>query len=257
VASQGLELTGDVPDGWISVDPRVVNEDAASMVLLRRSDLDKPFTTNITVSEQAIRPGEDLSALAAAYRRGLEGQAENLAVVREGLISDSPSRQYAQELRFRVGLGGRDVDIMQSQFLLEVPTEEPTTLLLLQLLYSAPIDVYDVAKHAVLEFMQSISAEYAGGAGSHPGQTSGGPVPAHTVSKEQLEIRVQHRLEQTARQYADAVVCNGGLRAEVGAVQRCALTVGEDKLGVTVTVVNVWDAGHVNFDIRVDDRPMV
>lgn len=220
------------------------------MVLLRKADLDKPFATNITVSEQAIGPSDDLSAVAAAYRRSLHGQAQNLAVVREGLISDSPSRQYAQELRFTVDLGGRDIDILQSQFLFEVPTEEPTTLLVLQLLYSAPVDVYDVAKAAVVEFMQSISA------GSSTDRAPRDPNQSLAVSKEQLEIRVKQLLEQFAEQKADALVCNGGLPAEVGAVQRCALTVGEDKLGVTVTVVKV-DGADIKFDIRVDDRPMV
>lgn len=256
MASQSFELTGSVPDGWISVEPSVVNEDAASIVLVRKADLDKPFTTNITVAEQAINAGDDLSLLAASYRRSLEGQAESIAVLREGLISDAPPRQYAQELRFTVNLGGRDVDIMQSQFLFEVPTEEPAILLLLQLLYSAPVDIYDIAKSAVVEFMDSISAEVAGTAAAAREQAPRDSNQPGEVSKEQLEIRVKQLLEQFVEKKADGLVCNGGLPAQVGAIQRCALTVGEDKLGVTVRVVDV-DGGDVKFDIQVDERPMV
>ncbi|OBI52686.1 hypothetical protein A5707_12150 [Mycobacterium kyorinense] len=69
-------------------------------------------------------------------------------------------------------------------------------------------------------------------------------------------MRVKELIEQFAEQKADGLVCNGGLRAEVGAIQRCALIVGADKLGVTVTVLNVED-GDIKFDIQIDERPMV
>ncbi|WP_235624104.1 DUF4333 domain-containing protein [Mycolicibacterium goodii] len=247
-----VRLTATVPDGWISVDPQVVNEDAASMVLLRRADLDSPFTTNITVSELATDAEGDIAAFAESYRQDLASRTINLTVLREGALSDTPPRQYAQDLQFSVEINGRVVEIRQSQFLLEIPTGIPDSLLLLQLLYSAPADVYDVAKAAVVEFMDTIEARQASDQNHSAAAASNVP----GIRKEHLEARVKELLERSVGQQADAVVCNGDLRAEVGAVQRCALVVGQDKLGVTVTVSHV-EGENVKFDIQVDNKPMV
>ncbi|WP_102140977.1 DUF4333 domain-containing protein [Mycobacterium hubeiense] len=75
------------------------------------------------------------------------------------------------------------------------------------------------------------------------------------MSKAQLEVRVKERLEAMAGRKADSLVCNGNIRAEVGATQRCVLTVGATKLGVTVTVTNV-DGTDLKLDAEVDDKPM-
>lgn len=253
MAARGIELTGDVPDGWVSVEPQVVNEDAASIVLLRRADLDAPFTTNITVSEQLMGTTDDLAERAAAYRERLAGRTTNLSLMREGMISDSPPNQYAQELQFTVNLDGRAIDIKQSQFLFEIPTEEPTKLVLLQLLYSAPAETYESGQSAVVRFMESIQAR------REPSETIDAP-PRHSgrpgLGKDHLESRVKELLERSAGKKADAVICNGDLPAEIGAVQRCALVVGETKLGVTVTVTGVENA-DIKFDIQVDRKPMV
>ncbi|MGV0781018.1 DUF4333 domain-containing protein [Mycolicibacterium sp. XJ775] len=253
MAARGIELTGDVPDGWVSVEPEVVNEDAASIVLLRRADLDAPFTTNITVTEQLMGPTGDLAERAAAYRQRLAGRTTDLTLVREGMISESSPDQYAQELQFTVNLDGRSVDIKQSQFLLEIPTEEPSKLVLLQLLYSAPAESYESGQSAVVQFMESIQAR------RQPGETGDappGPAERPGLGKAHLESRVKELLERSAGKKADAVICNGDLPAEIGAVQRCALVVGETKLGVTVTVTGVENA-DVKFDIQVDRKPMV
>jgi hypothetical protein len=39
-------------------------------------------------------------------------------------------------------------------------------------------------------------------------------------------------------------------------VQRCALILGDEKLGVTVTATSVVD-DDVKFDVQVDQQPMV
>ncbi len=246
---QRLELTGAVPDGWISVEPAVVNEDAATIVLLRRADLERPFTTNITVSERAIELGTDLAAVAAEYAAGLSGQTTGLAVVRAEMMSESP-REYAQELTFTARLNGQDVALKQAQFLFETPTENSPLALVLQVLYTAPVDVYDVAKSAVTRFLETVTAGVGDGvvdrdAGMGPG-----------IPKAELEATVKRTLEQQVGQQADAVVCNGGLPARVGAVQRCALVLGDDKLGVTVTATTVAGT-DVRFNIQVDQNPMV
>lgn len=253
MSGRSIELTGAVPDGWISVEPEVVNEDAASIVLLRKADLDAPFTTNITVTEQLAESTGDLAALAASYRERLAGRTTGLNVVREGMISDSPPNQYAQELQFSLNIGGRPIEIKQSQFLFEIPTEEPDKLMLLQLLYSAPAGTYDLGKSAVVTFMQSIQAK------SLAPQQSDGDVETTRIAgmgKEHLEGRLKELLEQSVGQKVDRVICNGALPGKIGSVQRCALVVGEDKIGVTVTVTNVDDS-DINFDIQVDHKPMV
>ncbi|MEW2479411.1 DUF4333 domain-containing protein [Mycobacterium sp. NPDC049093] len=230
-----------------------MNEDAASIVLLRRADLDAPFTTNITVTEQLMGPTGDLAERAATYRQRLAGRTTDLTLVREGMISESPPDQYAQELQFTVNLDGRSIDIKQSQFLFEIPTEEPSKLVLIQLLYSAPADAYESGQSAVVQFMESIQAR------RNTGETVDAPAgsPGRAgLTKEHLESRVKDLLERSAGKKADAVICNGDLPAEIGAVQRCALVVGETKLGVTVTVTAV-ESAEVKFDIQVDRKPMV
>lgn len=253
MAGRAVELTGSVPDGWVSVEPQVVNENAASIVLLRKAELDAPFTSNITVTEQVMVPTGDLAETAAAYRQRLAGRTTNLTLVREGMLSDSPPNQYAQELEFAINLGGRSMDVKQSQFLFEIPTEEPTTLVLLQLLYTAPVESYESGRSAVVTFMDSIQAR------RESLQSGGEAVDSPKIAgmgKANLEERVKELLEESAGHKSDAVICNGGLPATIGAVQRCALVVGPDKLGVTVTVTDVVGS-DIKFDIQVDRKPMV
>jgi hypothetical protein len=246
---QQLELTGAVPDGWISVEPAVVNDDAASIVLLRRADLSRPFTTNITVSELAFDTAEDLAEVAADYAQGLARQMADVTVLRRAVMSESP-REYAQELSFKLELDGQSITIKQSQFLFETPAENSSAALVVQVLYSASADVYDVARSAVAEFLESVTAGVGDGVVDRDANMGPG------VPKVQLETAVRQILEESVGQQSDGVVCNGGLAAEVGAVQRCALILGDEKLGVTVTATSVV-GNDVKFDIQVDQRPMV
>ena len=249
MSNEQLELRGDVPDGWISVEPAVVNDDAASIVLLRRADLSRSFTTNITVSELAADAGDDLAEIAANYAQDLSRTASDVTVLRGAVMSEQP-REYAQELSFTVELDGRPIAIKQSQFLLETPAETSSAVLVLQVLYSAPTDVYELAQPAVAEFLGSVTA--AGGDGTTDRDLDQGS----GIPKAQLEISVRETLERSVGQSSDGVVCNGGLSAQVGAVQRCALILGDQKLGVTVTATSVV-GDDVKFDIQVDQQPMV
>lgn len=247
--NQQLELSGAVPDGWISVEPAVVNEDAASIVLLRRADLSRPFTTNITVSELPFDTSEDLAEVAADYAQDLSRQVSDVAVLRTAVMSESP-REYAQELSFTLELDGRPVTVKQSQFLLETPANNSSAALVLQVLYSAPTDIYDIAQPAVVEFLQSVTAGIGDGVVDRDANMGPG------IPKAELEASVRRTLEESVGQPSDGVVCNGGLPAQVGAVQRCALILGDEKLGVTVTATKVAGT-DVKFDIQVDQQPMV
>lgn len=254
MVGQPVELTGAIPNGWISVEPKVVNDDSASMVLLRTADRGASFVTNMTVTERVIGTDEDLAALAESYRQGLVRRAANVVVERQDVLSASPPRQFAQELRFTITVEGRDLDIKQSQFLFELPTQHPDKLVLLQLLYTAPVAVYDSAKSAVVEFMASITAQRE--ESSSQNNAAQGADQSIGVRKENLEVRIKEILEDSVGRQVDEVVCNGGLRAEVGAVQRCALSVGGQRLGVTVRASSV-DGGNIKLDIQIDDKPMV
>lgn len=156
--THGLGLRARVPDGWFPVDPRSVDAADASQVLLRRADLDLPFTANIAVSEQLVADGERLPVFGARYRAGIEAATGTVETVREQMLSTTPPQQYAQEIRFTVDIDGRPVEVMQTQVLVAVPTDTGSAALL-QILFSAQRDVYPAAMAEALEFIMSIDAE--------------------------------------------------------------------------------------------------
>lgn len=75
------------------------------------------------------------------------------------------------------------------------------------------------------------------------------------IPKDKLGTMVKEQLESKFNAKADSLVCDGGLRGEVGATQRCLLTAGSTKVGVTVTATAV-DGDNVKYDVKVDDKPM-
>ncbi len=79
--------------------------------------------------------------------------------------------------------------------------------------------------------------------------------PAGAMPRDQLAAVAKAQLEAAVGQPADSLVCDGDLRAELGATQRCVLTAGDIRLGVTATVVGV-DGDTVQIDVQVDNRPM-
>ncbi len=75
------------------------------------------------------------------------------------------------------------------------------------------------------------------------------------VDKDKLAEVVKQKLEAQVGAEADSVVCEGNLPAKVGATQRCVLTDGSTKYGVTVTANSV-EGSNVKFGVEVDDKPM-
>lgn len=75
------------------------------------------------------------------------------------------------------------------------------------------------------------------------------------VGKEQLAKVVKEKLETQVGAKADSVVCDDALPAKVDATQRCVLTAGGKKYGVTVTATSV-EGDNVKFDVKVDDQAM-
>lgn len=84
-------------------------------------------------------------------------------------------------------------------------------------------------------------------------QMSGGnPAP---VTQQELENQAIDSLTEEVGQRPDTVRCNGGIDAKVGATQRCILTAGGGKVGLTATVTSVG-GGKVDIDFQVDDTPI-
>lgn len=75
------------------------------------------------------------------------------------------------------------------------------------------------------------------------------------MSKDQLAKTVKEKLEAHAGAKADSVICDGDLQGKVGATQRCVLSAGGGRVGVTVTTTGV-DGNSIKFDAKVDDEPM-
>lgn len=74
--------------------------------------------------------------------------------------------------------------------------------------------------------------------------------------QELLEEKSSELLTQIGNgQVPDAVDCpEEGLRGEIGAIQRCTLTAGEDTLGFTTIVTESGKQG-IAFDLEVDNEP--
>lgn len=111
----------------------------------------------------------------------------------------------------------------------------------------APTNSYQ--RRAIAAAMLS-AATLLGGCSGH---AEIGKTPA--ISKDKLAATVKEREEAHAGAKADSVVCNGDLPAKVGATQRCVLTVGDSKLGVTVTTTAV-EGDDIKFDMQNDEKPM-
>jgi hypothetical protein len=76
------------------------------------------------------------------------------------------------------------------------------------------------------------------------------------ISPASLEQSAIEALAQQVGQRPDALRCPSELTAKVGESTRCELTDGDVRLGVTVTVKSVDDAGNAKYDITVDDKPL-
>jgi hypothetical protein len=77
---------------------------------------------------------------------------------------------------------------------------------------------------------------------------------SHSVSKSDVASQITSKLTDAAGNKPDSVTCPDNLKGVVGATLRCQLTDNNQKYGVSVNVTGV-DAGDVNFDFKVDERP--
>ena len=75
-----------------------------------------------------------------------------------------------------------------------------------------------------------------------------------SVTSSDVETQISSELEKQVGQAPDSVDCPNDLDAEVGAEERCTLTVDGNDYGVSVKVTKV-DGSDVSFDISVDDKP--
>jgi len=75
-----------------------------------------------------------------------------------------------------------------------------------------------------------------------------------TVDKNQVASKISDQLAQQVGDKPDSVTCPDNLKGEEGATLRCQLKDNDQTYGVTVTVTNV-EAGDVNFNFKVDDKP--
>lgn len=75
------------------------------------------------------------------------------------------------------------------------------------------------------------------------------------IDKDKLAIGVTNALREKTGETATSSKCDGPLRGEKGAKQRCWVTNHKGELfGVTTTTTSVQNRG-VHFDVDVDDKP--
>ncbi|MFF7205486.1 DUF4333 domain-containing protein [Streptomyces sp. NPDC008141] len=78
-----------------------------------------------------------------------------------------------------------------------------------------------------------------------------------TVGTKELEKQVDDALTKQVGQSPATVDCPQGLKAEKGAQTRCTLTADDGtRFGLTVTTKRVNSDSKVDFDIKVDDKPL-
>ncbi|MFE6127558.1 DUF4333 domain-containing protein [Streptomyces sp. NPDC056437] len=77
------------------------------------------------------------------------------------------------------------------------------------------------------------------------------------VGTKELEKQVDDALTKQVGQSPQTVDCPQELKAEKGAHTRCTLTADDGtRFGLTVTTKRVNSDNKVDFDIKVDDKPM-
>ncbi|MBT2392401.1 DUF4333 domain-containing protein [Streptomyces sp. ISL-1] len=78
-----------------------------------------------------------------------------------------------------------------------------------------------------------------------------------SVGTKELEKQVDDALTKQVGQSPKKVECPKELKAEKGAHTRCTLTADDGtRFGLTVTTKRVKSDNKVDFDIKVDDKPM-
>ena len=74
------------------------------------------------------------------------------------------------------------------------------------------------------------------------------------MSKSDVANQITSKMTDAAGNKPDSVTCPDNLKGVKGATLRCQLTDSGQKYGISVTVTG-FEAGNVNFDYKVDDKP--
>jgi uncharacterized protein DUF4333 len=71
------------------------------------------------------------------------------------------------------------------------------------------------------------------------------------LDKSEVEQGASDALAKVVGRAPDSITCPDDLDAKVGATERCTLTAGSHKLGMTVTVKSV-EGDTANYEVKVD-----
>lgn len=75
-----------------------------------------------------------------------------------------------------------------------------------------------------------------------------------SLAAEELAAQVKQSIQDASRNPVSSAQCDGALKGEIGATQRCKLTATDNSsIGVTVTTTKIED-GQISFHIKVDDH---
>lgn len=79
---------------------------------------------------------------------------------------------------------------------------------------------------------------------------AGAGIASASMSAAELQEMISSQLASQAGSPPDAVDCPGDLETDLGSTTTCAVTMGDETRGVTITVVSV-DNGQVNISMKL------
>ena len=91
----------------------------------------------------------------------------------------------------------------------------------------------------------------AAAAGSLIALSAGAGLASASMSADEVQQMVSAQLAAQAGMPPAAVDCPGELATDIGSSITCAVTIGDETRGVTITVVSVDDNGQVNFSMAL------
>lgn len=139
-----VNVGGDGPEGWAAVPPDHASDPDAVVVYVR--DPSAP-SGRIVVRERFVNwPSIDVQK----YARD-DAERLHAVVTRSGHISHKPVSQYGQEIEFVEG----GVPVKGDRLYSTAGTADGQSYLL-ELLFSAPRDQYDLVKPEFVSFLQSL-----------------------------------------------------------------------------------------------------
>lgn len=87
-------------------------------------------------------------------------------------------------------------------------------------------------------------------AGSLIALTSGAGIASASMSADEVQQMISSQLAAQAGTPPAAVDCPGELATDIGSSITCAVTIGDETRGVTITVVST-DNGQLNFSMKM------